>query len=997
MIPLLAAVLRVVAQLVGATEATIGHRVDGRLVALRLALPDGSWLDLMRATAAALSADLPGVTPDVVVDCEFGVDASLVVVPVGEETLRLGYRVDRFDAAHARRLGGYFVRALTAMADEPHGPHAALELLGPAEHRQTRAFGRGARRELPDRRFHHLFTAQARRTPDAVAAVHAGATLTYEELEQRSNQVANGLLEAGLAAEDVVAVATERHLDWLAAILGVLKAGGAYLPVEPAFPAARIATLLAESRCAVVLSDAAGSTSVTQAATRPEVAAVRHLPLAMTRANATEPPGVAIEANRLAYIYFTSGSTGRPKGAMCEHLGLLNHLFAKVDDLQLGPADVVVQNAQQSFDISLWQLLAPLLAGGRTLIVEPEAVLDPRRFVDTLVGSGATVLQVVPSYLDILLRQAEHSRAGLRGLRAVSVTGEAISRSLVSRWFAAYPAIPLVNAYGATEASDDTTHEVLTEPPAAELVPVGRPVSNVDVYVLGPADTLLPLGSVGEIAFAGVCVGRGYINAPSGTAFGNDPWQPGVRLYRTGDFGRWLPSGTLEFHGRRDDQVKIRGVRIELGEVENRILEHPRVGHAAVVTVPEPGEGKALAAFYTTRDGAEPLSADDLTDHLASVLPASAVPSRVIRLDALPLNDNGKVDRKALIAQASTTAGRSEARSAPQTPTERRIAEVWAMALHRPAGGIGRDDHFFDLGGTSLTALRVVATLGGLVSLDDLLRTPVLRTLAAAADGELIPAAGLLRRLTDGARARVVGLPYAAGTALDFRPLAAAVAERDASIAVYAVQPPGHDLASANEVLLDVPRLANAVADELADGTVPVVLWGHCTGAATALEVARRLEARGRAPAHLILAALLDETDDERARQNAIVSVAGDTDLARELPVDGVAELNEHALAAIGRVYRHDTRAANEYLTNVAQAWAGYRLTTPVTVAVSTTDTSTAGYEQRFAAWSRLAATVRLAAVEGGGHYFMRTRAAACAELAIRNIREPVGSSAVAT
>jgi len=948
-------------------------------------LPDGSWADLVRAVAAG-TATLPA-------EVGFGTPtggAALTVEPGSPP--RLHYRIDLFDAGHARRVGGYLVRALEAMADRPDRGHAALGALSADErHHQLRVLGRGAPRALPDRRFHELFAERARRQPDAVAAVHCGASWSYGRLDRRANQIANALLAAGLSTEDVVAVATERHLDWLAAVIGVLKAGGAYLPVEPSFPPARVATLLARSGCAVVLTDEPG------AAAASDVDAVRRLPLAATAAYPSDDPAVAVTPDRLAYIYFTSGSTGLPKGAMCEHLGMLNHLLAKVDDLGLGPGDAVVQNAQQSFDISLWQLLAPLLAGGRTLIVDRDAALHPARFLDTLAAQGATVLQVVPSYLDILLQQASHRPPDLGALRVVSVTGEAISKALVSRWFAAYPSIPLVNAYGATEASDDTTHEVLTGPPPGELVPVGRPVSNVTVYVLGPDGSLLPLGSVGEIAFSGICVGRGYVNDPERTAeaFGPDPWRPGVRMYRTGDFGRWLPSGSLEFHGRRDDQVKVHGVRIELGEVRNRVLDHPRVAHATVVAVPEAGGGKTLAAFYTDRPGAVPLTADELRGHLAGVLPASAVPARLFRVDALPLNENGKVDRKALVALAAAPTGPSPSAAAePRTPTERRIAEVWAQALHRPVGEIGSDDHFFELGGTSLSALRVVATLDGLVSLDDMLRTPVLRALAAAADGGGTPAGGLLRLLAgepDGAIGVLVCLPYAAGTALDFRPLAAAVAARDPAIAVYAVQPPGHDPTRPGERPLDVARLAEAVAAEIAATVAaPTVLWGHCTGAVAALETARRLEQAGRPAVHAVLAALLHEDDDALARQDAALGAARDDELARRLTGSGLTGLADRDLAFVGRVYRHDTRAANEYLGAAGRHWNGHRLATPVTVAVSTSDPLTAGYGRRFGDWARFAGRVRLCLVDGGGHYFARTRAARCADEVVGLFRATV-------
>ncbi len=310
-----------------------------------------------------------------------------------------------------------------------------------------------------------------------------------------------------------------------------------------------------------------------------------------------------------------------------------------------------------------------------------------------------------------------------------------MSKNLVNRWFARYPDIKLVNAYGATEASDDTTHEIMSRPPDEELTPVGRPVVNVTVYIVGPDDTLVPLGAPGEIVFSGICVGRGYINDPARTAeaFADDPFRPGNRIYRTGDFGRWLPTGSLEFHGRRDEQVKVNGIRIELGEVEARILDHPRVLAAAVIITPLPGMGKSLVAFYETDGG---LTADELRDYLRGQLPATSMPARLFAIDRLPLNPNGKVDKKVLIARAQDIAAEAGTEQRPLTPTESRIAAAWAAALSLPVEQIGGDDHFFEIGGGSLSALRMVAQLDGLITLQQLISHPVLSELAAIVDKE---------------------------------------------------------------------------------------------------------------------------------------------------------------------------------------------------------------------------------------------------------------------
>src|SRR5881392_4294034 len=332
---------------------------------------------------------------------------------------------------------------------------------------QPNVLGVGPSRALPDRRAHEVFETQVRARPDAIAAVRGDRQLTYRELNARANQLARALVARGLTREGVVGVVTERNLDWIAAVLAIFKTGGAYLPIEPHFPADRIAKMLSRAGAMLVLTDRSSS-----AAGRGAACCARTIPIdtAYQEGHPDGDLGIRVTPDQLAYIYFTSGSTGEPKGAMCEHAGMLNHLFAKIDDLRIDEETVVAQTAPQCFDISLWQLVSALLVGGRTLIVEQEAILDAERFVDKVVEGRVAVLQVVPSYLEVLLSYLEQHPRELPDLRCVSVTGEALKKEVTERWFAAQPGIKLVNAYGLTETSDDTNHEVMDAVPARESV-----------------------------------------------------------------------------------------------------------------------------------------------------------------------------------------------------------------------------------------------------------------------------------------------------------------------------------------------------------------------------------------------------------------------------------------------------------------------------------------------------------------------------------------------
>ncbi|WP_329249529.1 non-ribosomal peptide synthetase [Streptomyces canus] len=635
-------------------------------------------------------------------------------VTVTDGTLRLAYRTGAFDTEAAARIAGYHVTALTdpdrrSLLSEEELRFQLEELAGPV-------------RELPDRRVHELFEERVGKHPDAVAAVQGERQWTYAELNSRANQVGRALLARGLEAEGVVAVVMERDLDWMAAVLGVLKAGGVYLPVEPHFPAERVSRTLSRAGCRLVVTErgSTGSLSGTTATTL-------FVDAAYAESHADDDLGIAVAADQLAYIYFTSGSTGEPKGAMCEHAGFVNHVLAKVEDLGIGEDDVVAQTAPQCFDISLWQLLAGPVVGGRTLVVDQETVLDVPRFVDTVVRERVNVLQVVPSYLEAVLAELGQRPRELAGLRCVSVTGEAVKRELVQRWFATAPGIRLANAYGLTETSDDTNHEVMDRVPDGDRVPLGRPVRNVRVYVVDEDLVPVPLGAPGEIVFSGVCVGRGYVNDPERTAaaFMEDPYRPGERLYRSGDVGRWRSDGRLEFLGRRDTQIKIRGFRVEIGEIENALLRVAGVRDGAVVVV----RGTQLAAFCA---GPEPVGADAVRERLAASLPAYMVPAVVHWRDHLPLTANGKTDRRTLTALAEDLD--AAVSGEPVTAGERRLAEAWAEVLGVPADRIGRLDHFFDRGGTSLSAVRLAIALDRAITLKDVVRHPVLADLAGLLD-----------------------------------------------------------------------------------------------------------------------------------------------------------------------------------------------------------------------------------------------------------------------
>ncbi len=617
------------------------------------------------------------------------------------------YSTDLFEETTIQRMVAHYQMLLESIAACPTARVGELTLLSASEYAERTQWNE-TRTEYPDEAsLADLFEAQVRRSPAAVAVEEGTERLTYAELDARAEAVAAGLVAEGVGPDVIVGVLAERSVELVVLLLGVFKAGGGYLPLDPQHPDARWQQILTQGQVSLVVT----TEGLAERANRALAGDSGDLGLRVRSCGALRGAGPRpprrTHGAQVAYVIFTSGSTGMPKGAVVTQQGMINNVWGKVPTLGLTALDVVAQTASQCFDISVWQLLSALLCGARVEIVGDDIVRDPPRLLAELARTGVTVAELVPSLLREVV--AVEPVMALPRLRWLLPTGEAVTPDLCRSWFARYPTVPLLNAYGPAECADDVAYHAVQGPPSADelVVPIGRPAANLQLYVLSPELHPVPLGVAGEIWVGGVGVGRGYLQEPGRTAaaFVPHPFsdEAGARLYRTGDIGRYRSDGTVEFLGRRDHQVKVRGFRIELGEIEAALAAQPGIHDQVVVVREDPPGHRRVVAYVVGEPGLQP---ETLRTALRERLPDYMVPSTVVSLEALPLTPNGKVDRQAL--PAPTGGSRDDGRyEAPQTPTEELLAGIWAELLG--ASSVGRHDNFFDLGGDSILSIQVIS------------------------------------------------------------------------------------------------------------------------------------------------------------------------------------------------------------------------------------------------------------------------------------------------
>ncbi|WGI26272.1 amino acid adenylation domain-containing protein [Halomonas alkaliantarctica] len=625
-------------------------------------------------------------------------ELTLDVVERADDFLKASfvYAKELFDSITIERLAQHYTAMLQALVEMPECALGDIELLDKGEQRQLQEWGESSQRYPDASSVHHLIELQAAATPETTALVFEEQSLSYTELNIRANRLAHYLIGLGVKPETRVGIAVERSIEMVVGLLAILKAGGAYVPLDPDYPAERLAYMVKDSGIELLLTQQHLRDTL-PVADGLNVIELDQLNIAH---HAPTNPNVALHGENLAYVIYTSGSTGRPKGAANRHQALINRLQWMQKVYGLTSDDAVLQKTPFSFDVSVWEFFWPLMQGAQLVMAPPGAHREPTLLVELIRTHKITTLHFVPSMLQAFLAHGEVKTC--TSLMRLVCSGEALPAELQNQIFARLPHTALYNLYGPTEAAIDVTHWTCQDD-GRNQVAIGQPITGIRTYVLDGDLNLAPPGVAGELYLGGVGLARGYLHRPDLTAerFITDPFMQGERLYRTGDLVRWREDGQLEYLGRLDHQVKIRGLRIELGEIEAELLSQPEV-REAVVVAQESYSGSRLVAYVVPQADSE-LDTSSLREALGQRLPDYMVPGVVVILDTLPLNANGKVDRKALPEPESTSGSQYEL---PQGEVEEALAEVWSEVLG--VERVGRHDNFFELGGHSLLALKVL-------------------------------------------------------------------------------------------------------------------------------------------------------------------------------------------------------------------------------------------------------------------------------------------------
>ena len=895
------------------------------------------------------------------------------------------YLTGVYQSKEIDRMHSHYMRLLENAMDTPYAPLKSIEMISKKDKDLILNKFNDTFSDFPgDRTLLWFFEDRASRCPHDTAVLFGGETLTYSQLNIRANSLARVLRSKDVSRGSIVALLLPRSFEMMIGILGIWKAGGAYLPIDPSFPEQRVSYMLDNGGVHLLLT-------MSSVAKR-SFYDVDILEIDRPLPDANETLEVIAQPNDLAYVIYTSGSTGQPKGVMVEHRALMNRIHWMDREYPLSRDDVILQKTTYTFDVSVWELVWWFYAGIRVAFLPPEAEKYPDRLVDAVEQYKVTILHFVPSMLSAFLGFLEsyNSPVQITSLKRVFTSGEALTSQLVNRFNAAVGAVSgarLYNLYGPTEATIDVSSYNCPIEPNQRLVPIGRPIDNIHLYIMDRHMNLQPIGVPGELCIGGIGLARGYINKPELTSekFVPNPFTPGDRLYKTGDLARWIPAeegegmeGQIDCIGRIDSQVKIRGFRIELGDIKYHLEREPSIREAEVLCFDGPRGSKYLAAYYVAEK--DP-SADSLRDFLSKQIPEYMIPSYFIRVERIPLLSNGKVNLS-MLSVPNIAASEPRQFIAPRNENEEMVMRVWAEVLGTDEP-LSVTDDFFKVGGDSLSAIDMVCHMPIRVSVDRLYKYPILEDFAQNYGGECQGEVLTLLAGEEGADRNYILCPYGGGGTYSYLDLANALFTLESSCCVYSLNLPGHDFRATGKGFLPVRDIGTLVLKEAAERVRgKIVIYAHCVGAALGVELARLYKNNGANVEMLVIGGILPPA-------NIVLygwffdpwKFVRDKELARFLkslgfPADNLSINSRRILL---NALRHDARCFYRYF-----AWflrKKSKLSVPILTVLGEIDRMTQHIENS-RSWSLISdGQVTTVKISDAKHYFLKTHPGKLAEI----------------
>ena len=906
-------------------------------------------------------------------------------VMIDYDFLRSVFHAEDIDALHDN-----YIRLLEHALEDPLKQIKNIEMVSEKEKTLILNSFNDTDTAFPgDRTMLDFFEDRAARCPDEAAVLFGGEACTYRELNTRANALARLLQSKGVVRGSVVALMLHRSFEMMVGILGIWKAGGAYLPIDPEYPEDRMVYMLEDSGAPVLLT----TSSVTK---RPEFKG-ETVQLDGEPHGEDEGPENAAGPGDVAYVIYTSGSTGKAKGVMVEHRALVNRIHWMNRKYPLSSDDVILQKTTYTFDVSVWELVWWFFAGVKLAFLEPGAEKHPDKLIDVIASNKITTLHFVPSMLNAFLGFIEkhYNSIRLSSLRKVFASGEALTPQQVNRFNISIGSVSgarLYNLYGPTEAAIDVSYYDCPIEPNQRMVPIGRPIDNIRLYVTDRHMNLQPIGVPGELCIGGVGLARGYLNKPELTAekFVPNPFSPGERLYKTGDLVRWFPKGDIEYLGRMDFQTKIRGFRIELGDIQHHLEQIPSVSEAVVACFENPNGDKYLAAYYVA--GAE-LPAAMLHDFLAKRLPDYMVPSHFTHVERIPLLSNGKANTSLLPKPlAAPPTGSVRKIISPRNKMESLVMSIWSETLG--IDELSVTDNFFKIGGNSLSAIDMVCRMPNPVNVSKLYEHPVLEDFARncneKGDG------GILKLLAgkENAERNYILCPYGGGGAYTYLELARSLSARDNACCVYSVNLPGHDYGAGNNNFLPFQDTAALILKETAERiSGRTIVYSHCVGAALGVELVRLFELAGITVDAFFMGGILPP-------KNAAAygwffdpwMFVSDRRLMKFLDSLGLSVGNpdQKETKMLMKAFRYDVRSYYRYFAKRA-AGKQKGLSVPVFSILGEVDRMTRNADKN-RGWPVICdAPVHTAKIAAANHYFLKTHADELAETITQSLQNRLG------